>query len=133
MPSAGLNEDAHQSWVFSRPECNPSGCPPIQSQAQGACGCRGSMLQPGRTRMLIKGRSQNRGAVPCWLLLACIGAPLQAQANHDDYDEVDPWIGVAPALAGPDSAAVAGFLAALSDSDPVVCQLAVGSVGNNWS
>src|SRR5688500_2365891 len=67
------------------------------------------------------------------LLTMSMAVPLSAQHNQDDYDEVDPWSGVTPALAGPDSAAVAGFLAALSLSQPVVCQLAVSAVGNNWS
>jgi hypothetical protein len=66
------------------------------------------------------------------LLCAALGTPLQAQAHQEKYDEVDPWVGFEPREPGPDSAAVARFLTALAASDPVVCQLAVSSIGNNW-
>ena len=60
-------------------------------------------------------------------LLLSLGAPLAAQAGHDDYDDVDPWLGFEGSLPGPDSAAVSALLTALAGSDPLVCQLAVAS------
>lgn len=66
------------------------------------------------------------------MLLWGLAGPLQAQAGHEDYDHVDPWVGFDSPGPGPDSAAVAGFVLALATSEPAVCQLAVRSIGNNW-
>jgi hypothetical protein len=72
---------------------------------------------------------------PSVLLFLCCAAvaPLQAQGRHDEgYDDPDPWTGFEDTGRGPDSAMVARFLAGLAASDPVVCRLAVQSVGNSW-
>ena len=58
--------------------------------------------------------------------------PATAQSHSPDYEDVDPWVGVAPPNKGPDSAAVAGFLSSLVTTNPVVCQFVVQSIGNNW-
>ena len=47
-------------------------------------------------------------------LLLSLGAPLAAQAGHDDYDDVDPWLGFEGSLPAPDSAAVSALLTALA-------------------
>jgi hypothetical protein len=78
------------------------------------------------------GRS-SLACVPALLLLSWAAlVPLQAQGQEEEYDDPDPWTGFEDIGIGPDSATVARFLAALAASDPVVCQLAVRSVGNNW-
>src|SRR4051812_7062935 len=80
-------------------------------------------------------RSQRPGALILgfFLLLLACAAPIQAQGTHEDeYDAPDPWTGFEDREVGPDSAGVARLLAALSASDPVVCHLAVRSIGNNW-
>jgi HEAT repeat protein len=58
--------------------------------------------------------------------------PLRAQRDQNDYDEVHPWLGFEQRDAGPDSAAVAAFLADLAASRGVVCQIAANNLGNNW-
>jgi HEAT repeat protein len=67
------------------------------------------------------------------LLLAAVWAPARAQTHDQDYDNADPWTGVRPEKRGPNSAAVAGFVRALTTSDPVLCQFAATAIGNNWS
>ena len=58
---------------------------------------------------------------------------MQAQGKQEDeYDDPDPWTGFEEPGTGPDSAAVTRLLSALAASDPMVCRLAVRSVGNNW-
>src|SRR3954470_4410637 len=61
-----------------------------------------------------------------------IALPLRSQRDHQDYDEVNPWLGFEQPDAGPDSAAVAAFLADLAASRGVVCQIAADNLGNNW-
>ena len=73
-----------------------------------------------------------RSATLALLFGSSIALPLPAQRNHDDYDEVNPWLGFEPRDAGPDSAAVAGFLTDLTASRAVVCQIAADNPGNNW-
>jgi len=67
------------------------------------------------------------------LLFLGAGAPIGAQIHKGDYDDVDPWAGVAPRATGADSSVVARFLETLSVADPVVCQFVVHSIGNNWA
>lgn len=65
-------------------------------------------------------------------LLCLVISPASAQNRHSDYDDVDPWSGFEPPGAGMDSAGVSSLLAGLSGANPVVCQLAVSSLGNHW-
>src|SRR5690348_4773622 len=65
-------------------------------------------------------------------LLCLLTPPLKAQNRHSDYDDVDPWAGFEPPGRGMDSAGVSAFLVGLSGANPVVCQLAVNSLGNHW-
>ncbi|MFL5532244.1 MAG: HEAT repeat domain-containing protein, partial [Gemmatimonadales bacterium] len=71
-------------------------------------------------------------SITALLLLGSTATPMPAQEHHPDYDEVDPWVGFQPPEPAADSSAVARFLAALAGSDPLVCQLAVSSIGNHW-
>src|SRR3954469_821290 len=71
-------------------------------------------------------------SVTALLLLGSTATPMPAQEHHPDYDDVDPWIGFQPPEPAADSSAVARFLGALPGSDPLVCQLTVGSIGNHW-
>jgi hypothetical protein len=48
------------------------------------------------------------------LLLIGAAASLAAQRSHEDYDDVDPWRGIDRRAPGPDSTALAGFLAVLA-------------------
>src|SRR3954468_17834961 len=68
------------------------------------------------------------------LLLTACALPLQAQGRHEEeeYDGPDPWTGFEERGTGPDSAGVSRMLGALAATDPVVCRLAVQSVGNSW-
>jgi hypothetical protein len=66
------------------------------------------------------------------LLLGAGIAPLQAQKDHESYDEVDPWLGFDSPGPAPDSNAVATFLVALPVNHPAICQLAVSAIGNHW-
>src|SRR3954447_20055117 len=76
--------------------------------------------------------ARGRALVPLLLLVGC-ALPLQAQGRHEDeYDSPDPWTGFEERGTGPDSAGVSRLLGALAATDPVVCRLAVQSVGNSW-
>lgn len=66
------------------------------------------------------------------LLVVAAWTPAHAQRQGEDYDDADPWAGVKPEKRGPDSVAMAALVRALASSDPLVCQLAVASIGNNW-
>lgn len=65
------------------------------------------------------------------LFSSAIAIQLPAQRSPQDYDEVDPWVGFEQPETGPDSSAVAGFLATLAASRPIVCQIAADNLGNN--
>ncbi|HEX6435398.1 MAG TPA: HEAT repeat domain-containing protein, partial [Gemmatimonadales bacterium] len=68
-----------------------------------------------------------------WVLLVLSAASRSgAQTSHQDYDEVDPWLGFVPRSSPADSAAVASFLSDLAATRPAVCQLSVRSFGNRW-
>jgi hypothetical protein len=79
-------------------------------------------------------------ARPCWhaqagllvLLVVSFASRSGAQASHQGYDDVDPWLGFVPRSSPADSAAVAKFLSGLAATEPAVCQLAVNSLGNSW-
>ena len=73
-----------------------------------------------------------RSATLAVLFCSAVAIPLSAQRNHKDYDDVNPWLGFEQRDTGPDSSAVAGFLAALAASRPFVCQIAADNLGNNW-
>ncbi|HKH83225.1 MAG TPA: hypothetical protein VKA25_06060, partial [Gemmatimonadales bacterium] len=77
----------------------------------------------------------HRSPAYLWLFILLIQAAagsLDAQSQKQDYDDVDPWVGVTPLERGPDSSAVVAFLKSLSSTDPVICQFVVHSIGNNW-
>lgn len=76
--------------------------------------------------------SNAAAALKLTLLLVVLAAPLTAQASHEDYDDVDPWLGFESRMPAADSAATARFLRSLASTDPVVCQFAVSSIGNHW-
>src|SRR3954469_11275428 len=71
-------------------------------------------------------------SVTALLLLGGAATTLPAQQHHSDYDDVDPWAGFQPPEPAADSEGVTQFLKALAASDPLVCQLAVRSIGNHW-
>ncbi|HEY8195549.1 MAG TPA: HEAT repeat domain-containing protein, partial [Gemmatimonadales bacterium] len=81
---------------------------------------------------MIASRFHPASAALAVLLVVGVLAPAQAQQHGEDYDDADPWAGVRPDHRGPDSAAVGALVRALAASDPLVCQLAVASIGNNW-
>src|SRR3954470_5523138 len=82
--------------------------------------------------MSLQHPSRGHRLVSLLLLVAC-ALPLEAQGRHDEeYDSPDPWTGFEERGSGPDSAGVSRLLGALAATDPVVCRLAVQSIGNNW-
>src|SRR4051812_5183930 len=72
------------------------------------------------------------GLAAAILLGPAAPAPLSAQHHEDDYDDVDPWLGFESRASPADSATIARFLKSLAAADPVVCQIAVSSIGNHW-
>jgi hypothetical protein len=66
------------------------------------------------------------------IILNALAIPLNAQSGREDYDDADPWLGFESTRPAADSAAIARFLNSLAGTDPVVCQLAVSSIGNHW-
>src|SRR3954469_22853625 len=71
-------------------------------------------------------------SITALLLLGGLASPVPAQEHQPDYDDADPWVGFESPEPAADSAVVSRFLQALTAGDPLVCQLAVRSMGNHW-
>jgi HEAT repeat protein len=82
---------------------------------------------------MTKRYSLSPGLGALFLVYGTLACSLNAQGKHEEgYDDPDPWTGFEDTVRGPGEAAVARFLTALAASDPLVCRLAVQSVGNDW-